>query len=341
MQLKQAAILALAVACAGAQAHARDEIKIVGSSTVYPFTAAVAKRLSEKGAAIDLKSTGTRAGFAAFCLGYGDWWPDVTGASRPMTETEKQSCANRGVTDVTEIKIGFDGIVVARSTEAAPVALTRKQLFLGLAERVAEGGALVPNPRKSWKAVDAALPDETILVYGPPPSSGTRDSFESLAMSAGCKQVAANAPVPEDLSDLNYCKTLRTEPYFVEAGEDDTLIVQALKENKAAFGIFGYSYAATNPDAVQPVPVDGVSPTPDSIANGRYPLSRPLYIYVKNNRLAEVPNLRLFLEEYVREAALGPEGYLAAIGLVALSPEEREKTRLAVQQLITSGSKTN
>jgi phosphate transport system substrate-binding protein len=334
MKLRHAIVAAVALTCLSAAAWAREEIKIVGSSTVYPFTAEVAKRVSEKGIAADIKSTGTRAGFSAFCLGYGDWWPDVTGASRPMTETEKRSCVRRGVDAFTEIRIGFDGIVVASSSAAPPIELTRRELFLALAERLVADGRLVANPHRAWRSVAAHLPDEQIVVYGPPVSSGTRDSFASLALSAGCKQVAANAPVPEDLSELDYCRVLRAAPHYVEAGEDDTQIVQVLKENRSAFGIFGYSYAATNPAAIRAVAIDGVSPTRQTIASGSYPLSRPLFIYVKNNRLAAVPKLRAFLEEYVGDAAIGPRGYLAEVGLVSLSEEELALTRAAVRKLL-------
>lgn len=341
MRLGRALVIAGSLVALSPTAQAGQEIEIVGSSTVFPFTSKVIEKLAAKGMEVELKSTGTRAGFNAFCLGYGDWWPDVTGASRPITEREKRSCAARGVTAITEIKIGFDGMVVARNAAAERIALTREDLYLALAARIPSGDELAENPHESWSAVNPAIPSTPIVVYGPPGSSGTRDSFESLAMSAGCKLANARSPVPEDLSDLTYCKELRGAPQFVEAGEDDAQIVQVLKDNPDALGIFGYSYALANPDDIQALPVDGVVPTPVTIADGSYPLSRALFIYVKNNRLAELPNLKVFLEEYVSDAAIGPEGYLAPAGLVPLSQTEREATRARVQQLLAAGAATD
>ncbi|MCG8446360.1 MAG: substrate-binding domain-containing protein [Hyphomicrobiales bacterium] len=323
----------------GPGAAKAQTIQIVGSSTVYPFTAKVAEKLEERGIDVDLKSTGTGAGFNLFCLGYGNFWPDVTGASRPMRAMERQICARRGVTEITEIKVGYDGIVVASSNAGATVDLSLEDLFLALAERIIGGDELVPNPNTKWSDVNSDFPETEILVYGPPPSSGTRAVFQSLAMAEGCEKVGINKVALEEIEDLAYCKTLRGAPHFIEGGEDDDQLVQVLKENADAFGVFGYSFAFSNADDIHANSIDGVDATPETISNGSYPLSRPLYLYVKNNRIAEVETLKDFLTEYMSDAAMGPDGYLVEAGLIRLPEGEIAESRAAAQKLV--GAATN
>ncbi len=332
------AIALCAVAVFGPHAaDARDAIKIVGSSTVYPFTEAVAARARARGIPVDVKSTGTRGGFNGFCLGTSDWWPDMTGASRPITERERESCRHRGVTDIVELRIGYDGIVVASSNEAATVDLARRDLFLALAAEVPENGAWGANSHTDWAEVNPSLPAGPISICGPPPSSGTRQSFESLAMVRGCRAVLADQPVlalADDVDDQDACRVLRGQPQFIEMGEDDTEIVRVLAENADAYGIFGFSFAYNNPGIIHANRIDGEMPTKATIADGSYPLSRPLFLYVKASRAAAMPGMRIFLDSYVSQEAIGSAGYLADAGLVPLTEAEFAETRAALAPLL-------
>lgn len=330
--------LCAAFLLAPAQAAARETIKIVGSSTVYPFTKAVAERVRTEGIGVDLKSTGTRAGFTGFCLGTSSWWPDLTNASRPISAGERTTCARAGVEAITELRVGFDGIVLARSNETATAEMSRRDLFLALAARVPRDGALVANPYTDWSEINPDLPPGPIAVYGPPVSSGTRQSFQDLALSAGCKAAQAEGPalVLDEIEDLDYCITLRGAPYFLEAGEDDTEIVHLLEEHPKAYGIFGFSFAFNNPETIHPNAIDGVLPTRETIADHSYPLSRPLFLYVKDNRVREMASLRGFLKAYISEEALGPDGYLAERGLVPLTQEAFAETKARLDALLQS-----
>jgi phosphate transport system substrate-binding protein len=205
------------------------------------------------------------------------------------------------------------------------LSFTRKDLFLALAARAIVKSEIVPNPLTKWSEVNGDFPATEIKVIGPPGSSGTRDSFESFVMRSGCEQLADIDAVDEEDRDA-FCSSIRGEPYYVEGGEDDMIIVQRLAKEPSAFGIFGFSFAALNPEMVKANPVDGVQPTAATIADGIYPLARPLYIYVKNNRVAEVPMLGQLLSEYVSQAAIGPDGYLVGHGLVPLSEAERAES---------------
>ena len=295
------------------QAEAR-ELKIVGSSTVFPYTQAVSEEFAMKGhSAPTVESTGTGGGMKIFCQGIGAQYPDITGASRAIKPSEKALCDKNGVTDVTEIHLGFDGISVANSRKGTKFALTRKQLYLALASKIPVNGKLVDNPNKNWSDVDRSLPNAPILVYGPPPTSGTRDAFVDLVFHSVCK----DSGFFKDKADLKQnCTAMRTDGPYIEAGENDNLIVQRLEKDKNAVGIFGYSYLYENQDKIQDVTIDGVDPTMETIASGEYPLARPLYLYVKNAHRRIVPDLDPFLEEYTSKEALGKDGYLAERGLV-------------------------
>ena len=330
-----AALGALAFSAA-AQAQ-RDQIRIVGSSTVYPFTTKVAERFGRAGGFKTpvVESTGTGGGFKLFCAGVGPSHPDLTGASRAIKPSEVADCAAHGVGEITEVLIGNDGLTVANSRRAPRLRLTPRQIYLALASSVpnAMGGAK-PNPHRTWSDVDEALPNIKIEVYGPPPTSGTRDAFVELVMQAGCK----TWPWLADLEKTNkaewerLCNTLREDGAYVEAGENDNLIVQKLQANPNAVGVFGFSFLDQNTDQLQGAVVNGVEPTFETIASKQYPLSRPLFVYVKKAHAGVIPGIREFLAELTSDRAFGDDGYLAEAGLIPLPAAQRGQ----VQQAATS-----
>lgn len=334
------ALSVMALSAGGAFAQSRDQIRIVGSSTVFPYTQAVAEEFSNQtGAPAPIvESTGTGGGMQIFCSGVGEQTPDLTGASRAMTKSEYDLCVENGVTDITEALIGYDGLVmaVARNSEA-DWNLTLEQVYLALAAEIPQDGALVANPYTNWSQIDASLPDIEITVMGPPPTSGTRDAFVELAMHAGCEEHApaaelAEASGNEDWVDEN-CSRMRTDGPFIEAGENDNLIVQRLNTDPNALGIFGYSFLYENTDTLIDVKLNGVDAEIETIASGDYPLSRPLYFYVKDAHRGVIPNLQEFVAEYMSENALGDAGYLAERGLVSLPEDERAE----LVERVTSG----
>ena len=326
-----AGLAALAVSAA---ADARDRIRIVGSSTVFPFSAAVAEQF---GKTTDfptpvVESTGSGGGLKLFCSGLGVGTPDVTNASRRIKRSEVDLCAANGVADIVEIEIGFDGIVVANSRAAAPAAMTLRHLFLALARDVpadGEGAELVPNPYTLWSEIDPALPDVEIEVLGPPPTSGTRDAFAELALEGGCKTFPALAAMKKRDKTMykEFCHAVREDGAWVEAGENDVLIVQKLVANPDAFGVFGFSFLDQSADSVRGSAIGGVAPTFESISDARYPVSRSLYVYVKKAHVGIVPGMVEFIDEFTGERAWGPEGYLADKGLIPLPEEDRAAAR--------------
>ena len=315
-----AGAMALTVATA---AEARDEIRIVGSSTVFPFSTAVAEQFGKTSgfATPVVESTGTGGGFKLFCSGVGVDFPDISNASRPIKDSEIELCATNGVTEITEIKIGFDGIVIANSKSAPEVDLTRAQIWLALAKEVPVGGVLAPNPYVNWSDIDAALPNTKIEVLGPPPTSGTRDAFVELVMDKGCEEFPEVEALEGDAKKA-VCQTIREDGAYVDAGENDNLIVQKLEANPAALGIFGYSFLEQNADMLQASHIEGVDPTFEAIADGSYPVSRSLFFYVKNAHVDVIPGIREFVAEFVSDRATGEDGYLADKGLIPLPEEE-------------------
>lgn len=307
-------------------ASARDQIKIVGSSTVFPYTQAVAEEFANKtgNPAPVVESTGTGGGMKIFCAGIGENHPDLTGASRAQKSSEAELCKKNGVDNVTEVLIGYDGLSIAVSREGNAFDVTKTQLYLALASEVPVDGKLVANPYKKWSEIDANLPDIEITVYGPPPTSGTRDAFVELAMEKGCEELEY-FKTHED--DAKKCGAMRQDGPFIEAGENDNLIVQRLEADPNAYGIFGYSFLFENQDKLQPVKVGGVAPSTETIADSSYGISRPLFFYIKNAHRDVIPGLKEFIEEYVSDAAMGPGGYLSDRGLVALGDEKRKETR--------------
>lgn len=326
------AATAVALVASAGEALARDQIRIVGSSTVFPFTTAVAEQLGRGGKFKTpvVESTGTGGGMKLFCAGVGEAHPDFTNASRRMKKSEFDECQKNGVKEITEIKIGFDGIAVAHSKASPDFGLSLAQLWLALAKEVPVGGKFVANPHRTWSDIDPKLPKTKIEVIGPPPTSGTRDSFVELGLEAGCMKVEAVAAIKDAKERTRVCHTIREDGAFIEAGENDNLIVQKLKANPDAIGVFGYSFFDQNRDALKLVALDGVLGEYDNIASGKYPMSRSMYVYVKNAHLGVIPGMREFVAEYTSEKAFGEDGYLADKGLVAMPAKERDAVRAAV-----------
>jgi phosphate transport system substrate-binding protein len=317
---------------------ARDQIRIVGSSTVYPFTTAVAEQFGKSTGMKTpvVESTGTGGGLKLFCAGAGEDTPDFTNASRTIKKAEFDDCVKNGVTDIVELEVGFDGLSIAQSKDATPVSLTKEQLFKALAKNIPDAdGKLIPNPNKTWKDVDPSLPDVKIEVLGPPPTSGTRDSFAELVLEAGALKNPAMAELKK--SDAKafeaVWKSIREDGAYVEAGENDNLIVQKLTANPTALGIFGFSFVEQNANAIKDIPIDGVEARYETIADRSYKVSRPLFIYVKKQHIGQVPGMAEFIAEYVSDKALGEDGYLADKGLVTLPGDAAEKTRAVAKDM--------
>ena len=329
--LLTAAAVALAVAglATAAAAQQRDYIQIVGSSTVYPFTTVVAEQFGKttKFRTPKVESTGSGGGLKLFCAGVGVEHPDMTNSSRRIKKTEVERCSKNGVREIVELKVGYDGIAVANSKKSKALSLTPRDLFLALAKDVpanADGSERKPNPYKTWKDVNAKLPALKIEVLGPPPTSGTRDAFVELVMDAGCKKFAAIKKMSKKPRRAA-CRTMREDGAFVEAGENDNLIVQKLDANPDAFGIFGFSFLDQNTDKLQGASINGVKPEFETIADGSYPVSRPLYIYIKKAHLDVISGMREFLAEYTSEKAWGDDGYLSDKGLIPMPKKERQQ----------------
>jgi phosphate transport system substrate-binding protein len=324
-----AAVAAVTALSAGdASAQARDQIRIVGSSTVYPFASSVVEQFGNE---TDYKtpvieSTGSGGGLELFCAGVGAEHPDITNASRRIKPSEVKRCMDNGVDKVTEVKIGADGIVFANSVDSPKVELTTTHIYQALAAEVPVDGELVENPYETWSDIDSALPDQEIEVYGPPPTSGTRDAFNEMAMLGGCESFDMLAEMEESKME-EVCMTYRSDGAFIEAGENDTLIVQKLTANENAFGIFGYSFLDNNRNKIQAASVNGYAPTVSNISEDKYPLSRSLWFYVKNAHVGVIPGIEEYVTEFTRESTWGPNGYLVEKGLIPLPESAREKAR--------------
>ena len=323
---------ALALTGALAAASVAADVSVVGSSTVYPFATVVGERFGQITGepAPQIESTGTGGGMKLLCSGRGAG-PDISNASRRIKKSEIQLCADNGVGDLVEVRIGFDGIVFAQSLSGIEISLTREQLFNALArDLIEDDGSLRPNPHQSWSDVAAGLPDIRIQVYGPPPTSGTRDAFVELVMEEGCEQAAGFARLAKERKGP-VCKAIREDGLFIEAGENDNLIIQRLATNSEAFGIFGYSFLEENADRVRGVPIDGVEPSFDTIADSSYPVSRPLFFYVKSSALKDRDGVARFVEFFAHEDAIGEEGFLSERGLIPLPSSDRAAVRAAVK----------
>jgi len=334
-------MLAVLLAAGSASAQtARDTIFIVGSSTVYPFSTVVAENFGRatRFSTPKVEATGSGGGLKLFCAGVGVQHPDITNSSRAIKATEIEMCKSNGVEEIIEVKIGYDGIVLANSKEGFTYDLSLKDVWLALAAEVpdpANPGKLVENPHETWQQVSAELPDIEIEVLGPPPTSGTRDAFVELAMEGGCKAFPwiAELKKTDSTAYKTICHTIREDGGYVEAGENDNLIVQKIQANKDALGIFGFSFLDQNSDVLKGAAINGVEPTFEAIADGSYPISRPLYFYVKKAHVAVIPGMKEFLAEWISPQAWGPDGYLSDRGLIPLPEAEREKVAQRVRNL--------
>ena len=310
---------------------AADNINVVGSSTVYPFSTVVSELFAQNGGgkAPKIEATGTGGGLKIFCSG-GKNAPDMANASRAIKKSEEELCAKNGVIPM-EIKIGYDGIVIAHAVESAEIALSQQQLFLALAKNTpAENGEMRDNPHKTWQNLDPSLPDVAIRVYGPPPTSGTRDAFAELALEKGCDTYPQLAAIKNKLQHRAICHGVREDGAYIESGENDNLIIQKLVATPTAVGIFGFSFLEENIDKVRGIAVNGVSPSFEAIADGSYPLSRPLFFYVNRARFESVPRIKAFVEFFVSEEVMGEDGVLVDRGLIPLSAEEYAGVRAVV-----------
>ena len=290
-------------------AQARDQISITGSSTVYPFSTVVAERFGETGFKTPVvESTGTGGGMKIFCKGIGTHTPDITNASRPIKPKEKKMCFENGVTEIDQVIVGLDGIAFVQNGEQKVHNFTLNQLWQAMAEK---GG----QPKK-WSDIDPSLPNYEISVMVPPPTSGTRDAWNSLVMSKGC---------PKEIKEANKkdCSKLREDGAVVEVGENDTLIIQKLQSEDTKFGIFGYSYYLSNRDKAIAHTIEGKKISLEAIQDGSYPISRPLYFYVKKQHVGVIPGIAEYVKSFTSKRAIGPRGYLTDLGLIPLAnPQE-------------------
>jgi len=332
------AVISLTLGVASPAAAARDQIRIVGSSTVFPFSTTVAERFGRTTTFKTpvVESTGSGGGLKLFCQGIGVETPDVTNASRRIKSSEVDLCASNGVAEIVEVQIGFDGIVLANSKRADRIRLTLEQIFLALAKEVPIDGRLVDNPYTKWSEIDPSLPDRRIEVLGPPPTSGTRDAFVEVAMEGGAKRVPMlKALREEDKSAFKrVAHSIREDGAYIEAGENDNLIIQKLQANPSAVGIFGFSFLDQNADKIQGTIVDGAEPTFENIADGQYAISRSLYFYLKKAHVGQVPGLKEFVAEFTSDKASGDEGYLADRGLIPLPEKDRNAVRESSARLV-------
>ncbi|MDX5330348.1 MAG: substrate-binding domain-containing protein [Caulobacteraceae bacterium] len=331
------AAVALMGAATSAQA-ARDYVWAAGSSTVFPFTTRVAENFSRKTGmkAPKVESLGTGGGIKLFCSGVGDNFPDIANASRRMTAAEFDTCRANGVTDIVEMKVGFDGIVIAADRNAPDYQFRLPHLYLALGANVLRGGKFVPNPYTNWNEIGPGLPDNRILVYGPPPTSGTRDAFVELGIEASARTFPTAAALRERDEDefKQMTHPLRREGW-VDSGENDNAIVQTLTKTPGSLGVFGYSFLEENGDKVKAMSIDGVAPTVANIAQGTYPLSRSMYIYVKKAHVGVTQGLQEFVTEFASDAATGRGGYLQGRGLIPLPADQHEAMKAVASGMTT------
>lgn len=342
MNKKMFGALAFAVAAtsfASVQAEGRSQMSIVGSSTVFPFATVIAERFGQTTSfpTPTIESTGSGGGLSLFCQGVGESTPDITNASRRIKQSEVELCASNGIDEIVEVLIGYDGIAIANSVDGAELDLSKGQIFLALARTVPNpnGSGLVDNPYETWNDIDNSLPDTAIRVFGPPPSSGTRDAFVELVMEEGCQDFDAISSLEDTDEDKmeEVCATMREDGAFVEAGENDSLIVSRLDNDPNAVGIFGYSFLDQNSDKVKSIAVNGVTATFDTIADGSYSVSRPLFFYVKKAHVGVIPGIEEYVAEFTSRRAIGANGYLIDRGLIPLSNSEYARMTDATKNL--------
>jgi len=322
-------------------AIARDQINIVGSSTVYPFSIVVAEKFGKitDHKTPKIETTGSGGGMKLFCAGVGTQHPDFTNSSRAIKKSEIKNCNKNGVGDITEVKVGYDGIVVANSKSARRYTIGTMDLYLALAKEIPNpdgSETFITNPNKTWKDVNPDLPAIKIEVLGPPPTSGTRDAFSELALEkGGCKKIKWIETLKKE-NKQEYkakCHTTREDGHFIEAGENDNLMVQKLVSNPNALAIFGFSFLDQNSDKVQGSIINGIEPSFDNIADGKYAISRPLFFYIKNAHVGVIPGMQEYVEEFLSDSASGDDGYLGEKGLISMPAEERAELNPKVLNL--------
>ncbi|MGH6659364.1 MAG: substrate-binding domain-containing protein, partial [Sphingomicrobium sp.] len=330
MNFRFVVLAAVAATAISSTAEARTQMRAVGSSTVYPFAKMVSERVARANPRLGtpiIESTGTGAGMKLFCAGVGERFPDVANASRRMKASEAKQCLQNGVSAITEIQIGIDGLALATARSSAFSSLTQRDIYMALAKTPFGK----PNRAKTWKDVNAKLPTIPIRVYGPPPTSGTRDSLHELVLSPGCETNGAMAALKK-ADEAKYkaiCHGLRQDGGYIEAGENDNLIVQKLASNPNTLGFFGYSFLEENPGKLKGVAINGIMPTYESISSFRYPGARPLFIYIKNAHANAIPAVRAFAAEFTKESAFGPSGYLRKAGLISAPNTIRAKSQVS------------
>ncbi len=322
------------LAAAPVQAQSRDQIRIVGSSTVFPFSTLVAENFGKLGKFKTpvVESVGTGGGFKAFCVGVGPQYPDISNASRPIKDSEAAMCKANGVTDITEFTIGYDGITVAVNAKSKAFPITTKQLWQALAAEVPVGGKLVKNPATKWSDIDPALPKTEIEVYGPAKVHGTRDAFTELVMDVGCEAFPEVKALTGD-AKKKVCQTIREDGAWIDVSEDYALIVGKLSSSPDAVGVFTFFYVDQNRDKVRALPVNGVEATFENILSKKYPVSRPLFFYVKNAHVKAIPGMAEYVNEFLSTKAAGEDGYLVAKGLIPLAAAELKKQQAAAAAL--------
>jgi phosphate transport system substrate-binding protein len=335
MNFRKAAVaITIATVVATPALAARRNIHIVGSSTVYPFATAVAERFTRANpgiAAPVIESTGTGAGMKLFCAGVGERFPDITNASRRMKASEAKTCTANGVRQITEIQVGLDGIVLAGSKQSPALNITTRDLYLALAANPYGK----PNRAKTWRDVNGKLPAIPIRVYGPPPTSGTRDALGELFLTPPCEKNASMAAMKksDEARFKSICTGIRQDGAYIEAGENDNLIVRKLEATSGSYGLFGYSFLEENAGSLQGAVVNGVAPTYNSIANFSYPGARPLYIYVKNAHAGAIPGIKQYVAEFTKESTWGRNGYLVKRGMIASPDQIRSAMAAAARNL--------
>lgn len=312
----------------------RNYVNIVGSSTVYPFTATIAEKFGKRYRRFrtpTVEATGTGGGMKLFCSGIGHKYPDFVNASRKIKASEVKNCRENGINKISEIKIGYDGIVLANSIEGKKINLSKTQLFFALASKIPQNGKLVPNPITNWSQIHKSLPDQEIRIYGPPPTSGTRDAFVELVMEDFCvKNKIFKAKYPNKKVRKKICHTIRSDGHFIEAGENDNLILQKLRNDSEAFGIFGYSFVGENKNTIQAATINYIEPNSKTIASSKYKISRPLFIYFKQEHLPLIKGMKEFVQTILSQDAIGQEGYLTQKGLIPLSNYKYSKMRAKI-----------
>lgn len=323
------AVAAVATIAFAASAQARDQIRIVGSSTVYPFSTTVAEQFGKTSGFKTpvVESTGSGGGFKLFCAGVDENSPDITNASRRITKSEVEQCAANGVTGITEIVIGYDGIVIANAKAGPAFSLTKEQVFKAIAKTLPVGGKLVANPNKTWADVDPSLPKEEIVVFGPASNHGTRDALVELVLDEACKKFPEIQALDKDAKKVA-CNAVREDGAYVEVSEDYSLTLQKLKTQPHAVGVLTFSYLDQNGDVIKAATIDGQTATYENIASGKYPVSRPLYFYIKKDHVGKIPGVKEYIAEFTSEKAWGKTGYLADKGLI-VSPDDQRKAEHA------------